>query len=163
LNLLEKLSSYNLFNYLLPGIIFVILADVITSFSFIQKDIILGLFLYYFIGLVISRIGSLVIEPILRRTSFVQFSPYKDFATASKSDTKIEMLSEVNNMYRTFASLFFLLLLLMIYEKLMLHFSFLSKWSHEVLIILLLFLFLLAYRKHTSYIIKRIDCSRKEE
>ena len=64
--LLSKLSSYNLFNYLLPGVIFVAVASKVTRYSFIQEDIVMGLFLYYFIGLVVSRFGSIVIEPILR-------------------------------------------------------------------------------------------------
>jgi hypothetical protein len=62
INLLDKLSSYNLFNYLLPGIVFVILSSDFTRYSFVQQDIVLGLFLYYFIGLAISRFGSLIIE-----------------------------------------------------------------------------------------------------
>ena len=108
--LLGKLSSYNIFNYLFPGIIFVIIAENLTRFTFIQKDVFLGLFLYYFIGLVISRIGSLVIEPILRR--LVKFANYGDFIAASKIDNKIELLSENNNMYRTLCSLFLLLIAL---------------------------------------------------
>jgi len=66
-DLLDKLSSYDIFNYLLPGVIFAVLAEKLTSFSFIKKDIILGVFLYYFIGLVISRIGSLFIEQFLKK------------------------------------------------------------------------------------------------
>src|SRR4030042_1443125 len=102
--ILDKLSSYNLFNYLLPGIIFVILAGKITHYSFVQEDIILGAFLYYFIGLVISRFGSLVIEPLLKCLSFVQFADYKDFVSTSKKDDKLELLLEVNNTYRTLCS-----------------------------------------------------------
>jgi len=100
-DILSKLSSYNLFNYLLPGIIFVVLATKVTHYSFIQQDILIGAFLYYFIGLVISRLGSLVIEPLLKCLLFLQFADYKDFLAASKKDEKIELLSEVNNTYRT--------------------------------------------------------------
>ncbi len=114
-DLLSKLSSYNLFNYLLPGIIFVVLAKDLCNYSFIQQDIVIGVFLYYFIGLVISRFGSLVIEPLLRHVSFLKFADYKDFVAASKIDEKIELFSEVNNTYRTLCSLFILLGLLKIY------------------------------------------------
>src|SRR3972149_2970830 len=104
--LLSKLSSYNLFNYLLPGVIFVAAASKVTRYSFIQEDIVIGLFLYYFIGLVISRFGSIVIEPILRGVSFLKFADYNDFVAASKKDEKIEVLSEANNTYRTLCYLF---------------------------------------------------------
>ena len=43
--ILEKLSSYNIFNNLLPGILFVVLAKASTSYDFIQTDVFLGSFL----------------------------------------------------------------------------------------------------------------------
>ena len=65
--LLDKLSTYNIFNYLLPGIVFVILADEITNYSFAQQDIIIGLFLYYFIGIemISEHLESQVIDSLL--------------------------------------------------------------------------------------------------
>jgi len=162
-DLLSKLSSYNLFNYLLPGIIFVVLASEITHYYLIQSDIILGAFLYYFIGLVISRFGSLVIEPILKHFSIIQFADYKDFIAASKKDEKIELLSEVNNTYRTLSALFILLLLLKVYEKIECELPCLKEWSVIVLIILMLVTFLFAYRKQTSYITKRINAKQGNE
>ncbi len=159
--LLSKLSSYNLFNYLLPGIIFVILAEGVTDYSLIQEDIVIGAFLYYFIGLVVSRFGSLVIEPFLKKVSFLQFADYKDFVAASKKDEKIELLSEVNNTYRTLSSLFILLLLLKIYEAIESVFPFLQKCSAIITIILLIIMFLFSYRKQTHYITKRIKINRE--
>ena len=155
-DIVGKLSSYNLFNYLLPGIIFVVLANEVTHYSFIQQDIVVGMFLYYFIGLVISRFGSLVIEPLLKYLSFLQFADYKDFVAASKKDEKIELFSEVNNTYRTLSSLFILLLLLKLYEKVEGRFPILKDWDGFILMVLLLIVFLLSYRKQTSYITKRI-------
>ncbi len=155
-DILSKLSSYNLFNYLLPGIIFVVVASKFTHFSFVQQDIILGLFFYYFIGLVISRFGSLAIEPFLRRLSFIKFVEYKDFIVASKKDEKVELLSEVNNTYRTICSLFALLILLKLYEGIEDVFPALKDWSGIILIILLLIIFLFAYRKQTIFVVKRI-------
>jgi hypothetical protein len=156
-DLLDKLSSYNIFNYLLPGIIFVILAEALTSFSFVQKDIILGVFLYYFIGLVISRIGSLVIEPLLKLTKFVRFAAYPDFVAASKMDEKLDVLSEANNMYRTLCSLFFLLIFVKVYERIAGIFPAMSKWRTEILVASLFLLFCFSYRKQTQYITKRVE------
>jgi len=62
-------------------VLFVVITEVITSYSFLQEDIIIGLFVYYFIGLIISRIGSLIIEPFLKWISFIKFISYKDFPT----------------------------------------------------------------------------------
>lgn len=157
--LLSKLSSYNLFNYLLPGVIFVAAASKVTRYSFIQGDVVIGLFLYYFIGLVISRFGSIVIEPILRGVSFLKFADYNDFVAASKKDEKIEVLSEANNTYRTLCSLFILLLLLKGYERIEDRFVFLKDYGGMIVVALLLVMFLFAYRKQTLYIIKRIKAN----
>jgi hypothetical protein len=154
--LLDKLSSYNIFNYLLPGIIFVILSKAFTSYSFVQQDVILGVFLYYFIGLVISRIGSLLIEPLLKHLKFLQFADYSDFISASQEDKKLELLSEANNMYRTFCALFSLILLLKGYDKISTSFPIVGQWGGTMMIVGLFAMFIFSYRKQTKYITQRI-------
>lgn len=157
MNIIDKLSSYNFFNYLLPGILFVVLAAALTKYNFIQDNILLGAFLYYFVGLVISRLGSLILEPVLQCFGFVHFADYKDFVSASKKDEQIALLSEANNMYRTLASLIVCLALLWLYQSLDDKFSFSRNWSALVVGTILLALFLFSYRKQTSYIKKRVD------
>jgi len=53
-DLLDKLSTYNIFNYLLPGIIFSVFIDSFTTHFMIPDNIFVSIFVYYFIGLVIS-------------------------------------------------------------------------------------------------------------
>ncbi len=162
-DLLDKLSSYNVFNYLLPGIIFVVLSKAFTSYSFEQKDVILGAFLYYFIGLVISRVGSLLVEPVLRKIHFVQFAEYSEFVSASHKDEKLNILSETNNMYRTFCALFLMILILKLYEKVTMAFPDASHWSRHVVIVGLLIIFLWAYRKQTQYVRQRVESKGGEK
>ncbi len=158
-DLLDKLSSYNLFNYLFPGIVFVVLANTTTHYSFVQQDIVLGIFLYYFIGLVISRFGSLVIEPLLKRFSFVKFADYNRFVAASKKDEKVELFSEINNTYRTLCSCFCLLILLKIFESIENRFHLSNEWMTFFLIVFLLIMFLFSYKKQAEYITKRIKAN----
>jgi len=157
--LLTKLSSYNLFNYLVPGVLFAILASATTGYQLIQKDVITGVFLYYFLGMVVSRFGSLAIDPVLMRLSFVKFASYKDFVAASKKDSQVEILSEANNTYRTLCSLFSLLLILKLYGRIETKLPSLRGWDATILMVLLLVMFLFAYRKQTSYVVKRIKAS----
>lgn len=148
--LLQKLSTYNIFNYLFPGVIFVILLKHGTGINWIMDDLVLGMFLYYFFGLVLSRIGSILIEPILRCTKIVQFSDYARFVRASKLDGKIELLSEVNNMHRTIIAMLGVLLVISICNG--------SATCHLTTGLLgIVILFILSYRKQTSFITKRID------
>jgi hypothetical protein len=159
--LLDKLTSYNLFNYLLPGVLFVILAQRLTKYTFTQSDLIIEAFTCYFIGMVISRLGSLFIEPILKWCKFVRFADYKDFVGASKADPKIEILSEANNSYRTLSALFVTLLILKAYEQTEQLFPWISAYRMVALLLLLLLMFLFAYRKQTAYIVKRIEANLK--
>ena len=96
-DILDKLTSYNIFNYLFPGVLFVIIAKATTDYNFVQEDNLLGAFLYYFIGMTISRFGSVIIEPLFKKIKLVKYRDYKEFIDASKKDSKIELLLEVNN------------------------------------------------------------------
>lgn len=155
--ILEKLSSYNIFNNLLPGILFVVLAKATTSYDFIQTDIFLGSFLYYFIGLIISRFGSLIIEKILIKTKFVKYADYKKFLLAQKEDESINIMLEANNMFRTLSSMGLLLLLLYLYDYLSTLFEISSTITYILLTVLIVILFLFSFRKQTDYIRKRVE------
>ena len=154
--LLSKISSNNVFNYLLPGVVFAVLAGDIIHDPITKSDIITRVFFYYFVGLVVSRFGSLVIEPLLKAISFVKFVDYKEFVAVSQKDPKLDVLSEVNNTYRTLASLFTLLLMLDLCVKLEGKYPRLKEWDTTILSVLLLVMFLFSYRKQTAYITKRI-------
>lgn len=156
----DKISSYNIFNYLLPGILFVIIAKKITAYNFfVPGDILIGAFFYYFLGMVISRVGSILIEPILKKLSFIKFSDYKEFIAASKKDEKIEVLSEANNTYRSIISMIVLLLGLKLYSFFQVKYAISQTKSLDVMLVLLLIMFLFAYRKQTNYITKRIKAN----
>lgn len=161
--LLDKLSSYNIFNYLFPGVIFVVILSKVSSYNLIQEDLITGAFLYYFIGLFVSRIGSLLIEPFLIWLRFLKFSEYSKFVTASKVDSKIELFSEVNNMYRTLCSLFFLISLVKVYEIYLAELSFFKNYGAILFIALLLLFFIFSYRKQTNFITKRVESNQTNQ
>ena len=160
--LLEKISSYNIFNNLLPGILFVVIAKYTTSYDLIQTDIVLGLFLYYFIGLIISRFGSIVIEKILIKCNFVKYAPYKDFVRVQKQDSKIDILLEANNMFRTFCAMGLLLLFLKLYEYISIKFCFCDTATYILLIVSIIILFLFSYKKQTNYIKERVETQKND-
>lgn len=58
------LNSYHVLNFLVPGVLFVIFLDTFSNALLIQENTLIGVFLYYFIGMILSRVGSLLIEPI---------------------------------------------------------------------------------------------------
>jgi len=159
--ILDKISSYNLFNYLLPGVLFVVISNKFTDYNLILDNEIIGVFVYYFIGMIVSRFGSIIIEPILKITSFVKFADYKLFVSASKKDDKIELFSEVNNTYRTIIAMVFLLLVLKAYNYLQVICCISENSSFLIAMVLILAMFLFSYRKQTSYLTKRIEANNK--
>jgi H+/gluconate symporter-like permease len=156
--IIDKISSYNLFNYLFPGVIFVIILREVTKYDLIQENNFIGAFLYYFIGLVISRIGSLIIGKILqsKRLKFVKFTKYSEFIFASDKDKKIELFSEINNMYRTLIAVFCCLLVAMLYQKISEYFQIPINISYLILILFLIVIFIFSYQKQTEFIVKRV-------
>lgn len=160
-DIIDKISSYNIFNYLFPGVLFVIIAKHLTDYNFVQEDNLLGAFLYYFIGMVISRLGSVIIEPILKKIKFLKFREYHRYVSASKKDPKLELLSEVNNTYRTLNSMMVSLLLLKFYNYIETTFTLDSTVSLVILAIMVFILFIFSYRKQTNYITKRIDSNEQ--
>lgn len=154
---LKSISSYNLFNNLLPGVVSSVLISKLFLIPFIQADIVVGIFFYYFVGLIVSRFGSIVVEPILKKIGFLSFAPYPDYIVASKEDIKIEVLSETNNMYRTMLSMMLLIALIGIYSFLKSQFEFLEKYSTHTMIGSLILLFFWSYQKQTQFIKSRVS------
>ncbi len=155
--IIDKLSSYNLFNYLFPGVLFVALSGQVSTRNFAQNDILIALFAYYFIGLVISRVGSLLLEPFLKKIGFLNFANYNSFLSVLEKDKKIDELSEANNMYRTLCSLFICLLGLVAIDSIVAMFPEIESFVSLISILILFILFLFSYKKQTNYITKRVQ------
>ncbi len=152
--LLEKLSTYNLFNYLLPGTLFVVFSSRIISYSFLGDNLIVIAFVYYFLGLSISRVGSLIVEPIFKKLGIVKFVDYGDFVTASKLDESVSIFSEATNMYRTFCAMFLLIILLKIYS--FYNNPWLERHGEALLLLSFFAMFVYSYRKQVQYVGKRV-------
>lgn len=152
---IDKLSSYNLLNNLLPGVVFCYLLKLI-NISDLPDGIIEKVFIYYFVGMIISRIGSVVVEPICKKLNLVQFSPYNDFIKASLKDDKVNILSETNNTYRTMLTVCLILLLIQGYLFIISKVSWLVSYMPFIVMFCLIILFAFSYRKQTSYVRNRV-------
>ena len=157
--ILQKITRYNLFNYLLPGVIFIIFTSQTTGFDLIEmlnNNTITILFLAYFIGTIISRLGSLFIEPAHKKVNFIKFAKYSDYLEVAVIDKKLDDLSEENNVYRTYISLFLVILIINLVLFLIDYYSVVVENIGVYISLLLLVLFLFSYRKQTRYVTKRI-------
>ncbi len=158
--IINKLSSYNIFNYLFTGIVFIILSKILLDMDIYIKlneresNVVIDIFWAYFVGLTISRIGSLIIEPLFKK--IIKTKSYSKFIKVEKIDSKLSLLSEQNNIYRTLIALFFTLLVLYFIK-------FKLQYNGTLLIIISLFLiYSVSYLKQTKYIVKRIETILKQ-
>ena len=154
----EKLSRYHLLTNLIPGVLFLYLLNMLDIFSIDLSDWLKTLIIGYFAGLVIGRIGSIIIEPWFKKWKIVKYAPYPDYLKAEKDDSKLPDLLADNNMYRTFVAVFMLLVLLEIVHLIPAADEFIhSELAVLILLTCLLLLYVLAFRKQTNYIRKRVE------
>jgi len=154
--ILSKISSYNIFNYLFPGAVFTVIADRLDLLPAPDDNIIEQLLWYYFVGLVISRVGSVLLEPALRKIGFVKYSDYASYLRACTSDPKMDVMVEVANTYRTLAAAFGLLIATGVTVWVVKTVGLAPKWQDYSAIVLLLALFLASLRKQVDFVTKRV-------
>ena len=141
--LLSLLSTYELFNNIFPGIIFSYFLNLEGYTLVVEKiDVYEKLFIYYFIGLIISRIGSLFLEPLFRKLKIIKFADYTKFLKVEEKDNIIVFFFN------------FLYLLYLILEN---NFLFCTLLAKLLIILSFFFLFVFSYRKQTEYIRKRVE------
>lgn len=161
---LDKLFRYHILNNLIPGIAFLYIIDVIGIYGTAFDNAYGVFFIGYIAGMVLSRLGSVIIEPWFKSWRIVKYAPYPDFLKAEQKDSKINTLLEENNMYRTLVTMFIIVLLLYGCSLIPVVNTFMhTKWATLVLLVLLLVLYALAYRKQTSYIKKRVEKAVKND
>lgn len=155
--LLEYLRRYDIWNNLFPGMIFIYSYNIFWNvYDWNQIPIVYIFFMAYFIGMIISRIGSICIEPLLKKIKFIKFIDYSSYLTAVECDKTIIELNTVNNVYRTILTGLIIFLLIFIHKEIN---DICMLINSEIVIydLFLIVLFLLSYRKQTGYINKRVS------
>lgn len=162
----NKLENYNILNYILPAVVFDVGCRYYINIKLIPTDnIFISIFIYYFLGLVISRIGSLIIKPLLWKLKILNkkdSSECTDFYKAEEQDAKIKILFADYNMYRNFIATFFLLLVSKIAYTVKTWLNINSTIICTILFILLIVLFVISYKKQLGYIHSRIENTKSK-
>lgn len=156
-NFIEKLGSYQIITNLLPGVFFGMALRLLLGIVVPMENIGEEIMVYYFMGLIINRISSLVVKPILKKCRFIHEVSYTDYAKAAKADPKIDVLSEANNYFRGLLTSCLLLIVIAILQISICNIKWFSSNRKWLILISLSLLFLFAYRKQTKYICKRTE------
>lgn len=166
--IVEKISSYNIVNNLYPGILFVYVLKIMFGTNLLSNNWFENLIVFYFVGMVLSRVGSIIIESVMKKIKIIKYAPYQDYVKASSIDPLVATLSETNNTYRTLLSAFicaFMYKLGASINEICLKnkITFLQENKDWILLTLLIFLFVFSYVKQTSYVRKRVESVLKRK
>lgn len=160
--IIQRLSNYRIFNHLLPGVLFCTLIDRFTQYTIMQNNMLTDICICYFIGLCISRIGSLIVWDFLRAVKILRKFEYKDFLKAKK-EAEIGSLLEVANMYRSILTMFLLFCAVKFYELIDIK-CLADCVSIETLLLFgFILLFLCVYVRQEKYVAKRIILSKRKK
>lgn len=156
-NLLERLSKYDWFTILLPGIFFTLLSKY-AGIALDAKNWYEKISIAFFAGIVCSRIGATIVEWIARRKTLALFSGYEDYLEWIDSNPEsAQMLIRNANWFRSLTGMMLLLISLKATTVIcaMLHTS--TCTLEYIAMLGLLILFADSYRRQLSFIKRRIN------
>lgn len=154
---IEKLGSYQIMTNLLPGIFFGMGLKLLIGITLPLQNTGEKIIVYYFMGLIINRISSLIVRPFLNKCIFIKEATYIDYVKAEKIDPKIDVLSETNNHFRALLTSSLLLIITKILKVQVCNLKWISLNWKWLLMLFLSMLFLSAFKKQTNFIYNRIE------
>ena len=162
-SLLEKISAYHLMSYALTGLILVVsyllFHETLLAGTIFENSIIAQFGIIYLSGLFLSRIGSLFIEPALKKINFIKYATYENYINADKKDPKVAGLAEQSAFYRTLMAGYFFLLIYSMCDGRNTSFTSYPGWVETALYGIVTVVFLLAYRKQSKFVTERVDAA----
>lgn len=156
--IMERLSKYDFLNNVIPGTIYVVFLESVSQYEILSGQVFIDLIIFYFVGTVINRFGSLLIEPSLKKLKLIKYVSHEDYIYAEKSDVKVFDLLTINNMFRTYTALACCILFTVIISNCELKFDSIIICGS----IALVFLFGASYIKQTKYIVTRCTCLKNK-
>lgn len=157
-DLSKKISRYDIMTNLIPGFVLYVILNRLGYNLSSGNEILIQLCVCYILGLINGRFSSFVIEGVCRTCKFVKWRDYDLYNKAKKERPFIATLQESANMYRSFASLFLLSLLAVLYKRVCCNSLWMCENGYWIVLILLFLLFVFSYRKQVNdYVVKNID------
>ena len=164
-----KIPLYNVLNMFLTGFVFlagiitlypIVLMEAVTGETFSKlstiPEIVLLLCLVassYEIGLILNRAGSVIVEPVLRKSKFLQFS--KDYSQYSEASKETPMLNTISREYALSRTSIIEFLILAIWSICV------RKWLLCGVYFAIVIIFLFSCRKHSAKITAVVEALQK--
>ena len=158
----DKLDAYNLIANLVPG------AALVYALHFSKFPVPdpekIGAFLLtaFVVGVATNRLGSLVLDPVLRRVGFLHKKDYQAFLGSEKQDARLETLVANSGLYRTFVTAGLVYLTLLATNCVFAAIGIKPNIVFILVAVLGMVIFLFAFRKEDDYIRTRMNAANKE-
>lgn len=164
-SIINKLSKYEWLNRLFPGVFLVLMAKVLQCPMFSPSNWLETLGVYMLWGELSSRVGALVVEPLLKYAYVVRFAKYGDYQDYQKHHKETaDMLMANANFARTLCALGLLVELLRITVLLpgCGHICNVTFGWRDVAVLAWTILFIFAYCRQVNFLVDRIDKFKKD-
>ena len=157
-NLVNSISKYQLAINLIPGYIFAILLQRYAHIVLLEGDVLQDAFVSYFFGLIIGRIGSIVVEKLMDRynKTYKHAPKYDGKIKAERIDPKIEILDRQCTIYRNCCAGCCCVIIGIFINCLFGDGSFSSSGKYILIFLVLTILLVKAMDKQCTYVNKRI-------
>ena len=155
---IKKVSAYDQLNALIPGSA---LALSLKYFGYLDIDATNAphlLVLAYILGLVGSRVGSLVLEPIANHRNWIK-RDYESYIKAQRDDDRLSTLTTIANMYRTLTGSTVVLAVLALGSLVPNDYR---RWLYIGYGIVCFLLFFCGWIKQERYVARRVNLNRKD-
>lgn len=147
-SLFNKLSAYQLLSLILPGASLLGIMKFIFSIDIkVDDNIWWFLLASYVVGIIISRIGSLLIEETFKKYGIIEKYDVTAYSDKRKEDDLVETLLSFANLYRSFCVLSFCLVIITGIKG----YAFCIYWYYYLLELLLSVLFGASFCKQYKY------------
>ena len=161
----DKLDAYNLVANLVPGAALTYALNLSGFPTPPPGDILAFLLAAFVAGVTVNRLGSLVLDPILRykRLAFLKPKDYKSFVTSERDDSKLEILVANAGLYRTFFSGGLVYFVLMVIDLLVDYIGFSARSTLWGALVVAMIVFLFALKKEDDYIHQRLSMKARDD
>lgn len=157
-NLINSISKYQLAINLIPGYIFAILLQQYAHIVLLEGDVLQDVFVSYFVGLIIGRVGSIIVEGLMCifDGTYISAPGYDRKIKAERIDPKIEILDRQCTIYRNCCAGCCCVIIGIIINCLFGDGIFLSLGKYILIFLILTVLLLVAMDKQCTYVNNRI-------
>ena len=160
--MLEKLDAYDLIANLVPGAALTYALHFSRFPTPAPEEWAAFLLVAFVAGVTTNRLGSLVLDPLLRRFGFLNRKNYTLFVESEKADRKLETLVANHGLYRTFFMAGVIYLSLLAVSRLFPAIATADQAVFVTFVLAGMTVFLFAFQKEDRYIHDRIQAARRK-